>query len=784
MYRRGCLVFLAFFAGVVWPGAAQQVYRDHLDAHWFAGPDGVTNQFWYRADSPGGKTEYVTINAATGARQTASHRDNAGDDSLPVLRAPHPSRASDLDTEVTFENRLARPVQLFWIDPSGGRMAYGRIPAGQKHLQHTFAGHVWLVASGTNTIAVYEAGESPGVAIINGRPPDAPRHGRHETPAKSSRPECSPDGQWEVVLHEHNLWLRDLSGTNETPLTTEGCATNSYARNEQATRAIEMEYDRRDPETPQPEVYWAPDSRHFVAMRQQPGTDRRIYLVESCPADQLQPKLKSYPYLKAGDNVPISKPHLFCVDPKREIPVDDDLFANPWSIDDVRWDAEATNSMRFTFVFNQRGHQALRVLAVDAASGAVQPIIDETNQTFIDYSGNYFCEYLDATGEIIWMSERDGWNHLYLYDAKNGRVKNQITQGPWVVRRVDFVDRTNRQIWFQAGGMVPGQDPYFIQFCRVNFDGTGLTRLTAGNGTHLVQFSPDRKYLVDTWSRVDALPVTELRRGADGSLVSPLETAVVTGKLLMPQPFVAKGRDGQTDIYGAIWFPKDFDARKKYPVIEDIYAGPQDSFTPKSFHLSHAQQRLADDGFIVVQLDGMGTANRSKAFHDVCWKNLRDAGFPDRLLWLRAAAAQYRAMDLSRAGIYGTSAGGQDALRGLLDHGDFYRAGIADSGCYDNRMDKIWWNEQWMGWPVDASYARSSCVVDAHLLTGRLLLMAGELDNNVDPASTMQVVNALVKAGKDFELFIMPGQGHGVLATEYGQHRLKDFFERTLGRPK
>ncbi|HEX4349110.1 MAG TPA: prolyl oligopeptidase family serine peptidase, partial [Verrucomicrobiae bacterium] len=363
-------------------------------------------------------------------------------------------------------------------------------------------------------------------------------------------------------------------------------------------------------------------------------------------------------------------------------------------------------------------------------------------------------------------------------------VKNQITKGEWVLRSVDFVDRTNRQIWFQAGGIVPGQDPYFVHFCRINFDGTGLTVLTGGNGTHSAQFSPDRKYLVDTWSRVDSLPVTELRRCADGKLVCKLETAEVTGKLSMPETFVAKGRDGTTDIYGEIWFPKDFDKGKKYAVIEDIYAGPQDSFTPKNFHTADQQQHVADDGFIVVQMDGMGTANRSKAFHDVCWKNLRDAGFPDRLLWIRAAAKKYPAMDLSRAGIFGTSAGGQDALRGLLDHGDFYQAGVADSGCYDNRMDKIWWNEQWMGWPVDDSYTRSSCVTDAHKLQGKLLLLAGEMDKNVDPASTMQVVNALVKADKNFELFIMPGQGHGVLSTEYGKRRLEDFFERTLGGPK
>jgi dipeptidyl aminopeptidase/acylaminoacyl peptidase len=252
----------------------------------------------------------------------------------------------------------------------------------------------------------------------------------------------------------------------------------------------------------------------------------------------------------------------------------------------------------------------------------------------------------------------------------------------------------------------------------------------------------------------------------------------------MPTPFVAKGRDGVTDIYGVIWLPVDFNPRKKYAVIEDIYAGPQAAFAPTAFQLSSKNQKLANRGYVVVQMDGMGTSDRSKKFHDVCWKNLRDAGFPDRIPWIRAAAKKFPAMDLSRVGIYGTSAGGQDALRALLDHGDFYRAAVADSGCYDNRMDKIWWNEQWLGWPVDDSYVRSSCVVDADKLRGKLLLLAGELDRNVDPASTLQVVNALVKADKDFELFIMPGQGHGVLGTDYGWHRLEEFFARNLGGPR
>jgi dipeptidyl aminopeptidase/acylaminoacyl peptidase len=201
---------------------------------------------------------------------------------------------------------------------------------------------------------------------------------------------------------------------------------------------------------------------------------------------------------------------------------------------------------------------------------------------------------------------------------------------------------------------------------------------------------------------------------------------------------------------------------------------------PKSFQATYGTRALTDRGFIVVQIDGMGTSLRSKKFHDVCWRNLGDSGFPDRILWIKAAAAKFPAMDLSRVGIYGTSAGGQSALRALLAHGDFYRAAVADCGCHDNRVDKIWWNEQWMGWPLGPHYAEQSNVTQAHKLTGKLLLMVGELDTNVDPASTMQVVNALIKADKDFELLVVPGAGHGVLGQPYAQRRMIGFFEKSL----
>ncbi|MBN2137550.1 MAG: S9 family peptidase, partial [Sedimentisphaerales bacterium] len=436
------------------------------------------------------------------------------------------------------------------------------------------------------------------------------------------------------------------------------------------------------------------------------------------------------------------------------------------------------------FLYNQRGHRILRIVSVDAAAGIARPIIDERSETFIDYAGKRFSRYLKEDKEIIWMSERDGWNHLYLYDAQTGEVKNQITKGKWVVRAVDEVDEDKRQIWFRAGGVIPDQDPYYVHFCRVDFDGSNLVVLTQGNGTHRIDFSPDRRFFIDSYSRVDMPGITELRDAADGSLICPLEqadwTELLEASWRPPEPFVAKGRDGKTDIYGIIIRPSNFDPDGKYPVIEQIYAGPQGAFVPKAFGLQIRQHAIAELGFIVVQIDGMGTSQRSKAFHDVCCRNLADAGFPDRIAWIKAAAEKYPCIDTTRVGIYGGSAGGQNALGALLFHGDFYKAAVADCGCHDNRMDKIWWNELWMGWPVGPHYAEQSNVTNARNLTGKLLLTVGELDRNVDPASTMQVVDALIKADKDFDLLIVPGAGHGVGETPYAARRRMDFFVRHL----
>jgi dipeptidyl aminopeptidase/acylaminoacyl peptidase len=576
------------------------------------------------------------------------------------------------------------------------------------------------------------------------------------------------DGKWEAIIQNFNVFLRPTgSNAPATPLSFDGSEGNYYT-----FRTIS----------------WSPDSKKLVAYHTRPGYDRQVHYIESSPTDQLQPKHSSILYRKPGDALDIAYPALFDIATKAEVEIDRALFPNAYDITPPVW---WKDSRAFTFEYNQRGHQVYRVIEVDAQTAKARALISEESKTFIYYNqlgtglsaGRRYRLNINDGKEIIWASERDGWEHLYLYDGVTGNVKNQITKGEWLVRNVDRVDEAKRQIYFYAGGLIPGQDPYFIHYCRINFDGTGLVKFTEADGDHSVRFSPDYKYYIDTWQRVDLPPVAQLRSTEDQKVIMDLEkgdaSALLAAGFRFPEVFVAKGRDGKTDIWGTIVRPTNFDPAKKYPVIEQIYAGPQGSFVPKTFSAVSGTQALAELGFIVVQIDGMGTSNRSKAFHDVCWKNLGDAGFPDRILWHKAAAAKYPYYDITRVGIYGTSAGGQNSMGGVLFHPEFYKVVVTNSGCHDNRMDKIWWNEQWMGWPLGPQYAASSNVDNAAKLVGKALIIIGEMDSNVDPASSLQVVNALVKANRHFDMMFIPGQNHGVGALG-SQHYLQDYFVHNL----
>jgi dipeptidyl-peptidase 4 len=703
--------------------------------------------------------KYWKYRVDSGELEEAS--EGPSESTLPRGRTPRPSRNGGQETNVTFVNDSSGEVELFWLDTTGNRRSYGFLEAGQQRAQPTYAGHVWLVVDqGEEVRGVFEAVAGPSIARVDDDPPPEETRNRRPRRGTARRSNAdSADAKWRAFIRDDNVWLRDRETDETVQLSRDGSEEDPY----------------------QADFHWSPDSKKLVVMQVKQGERRRISLVEAAPRDQLQPRLHELDYAKPGDELPVPRPRLFDIGSAEPVRLDETLFPHPWSSQRVRWWPE---SDAFTFIYNQRGHQVLRVIEVDAESGDVRALIDEQSDTFIDYAHKQFTHFLDEPREILWMSERDGWNHLYRVDARTGEVLNQITTGEWVVRGVERVDEEARQIWFRAGGIHADQDPYHVHFVRVDLDGANQVCLTEGDGTHELEFSPDGKFIVDRYSRVDLPPVTELRRVEDGSLVCELErgdwSRLLETGWQVPERMVAKGRDGETDIHGVIFRPTRFDPEGRYPVIEQIYAGPQGAFVPKRFAAHHRHQSLAELGFIVVQIDGMGTSYRSKAFHDVCAKDLADSGFPDRILWFREAAERVPQMDLGRVGIYGGSAGGQSALRAVLAHGDFYHAAAADCGCHDNRMDKVWWNELWMGWPVGSHYEEQSNVTNAHLLNGKLLLTVGAMDRNVDPASTMQVVEALIRAEKDFELIVFPSGGHGVGESEYGRRRREDFFVRNL----
>ncbi len=634
---------------------------------------------------------------------------------------------------------------------------------------HTF----WYsVYDGEKTIYKEVDADKNTVTLLNENPepprhrgPQGPQHHWMEVLDEKDAVVSSPDNKLHIFQRDNNLWKR--SEDSEQPLTTNGDSAYYYSS-------------------------WgsfSADGRYYATVRIKPAPKRYVYYVESSPKTQLQPILHKQEYAKPGDSLNVRVPVIVEVATGRVIEPSTDLFPKQYQVSVPRWDADGRH---VTFTYNERGHHLYRLLELSAETGEVRTLIEEKNDKYVNYNRLYRHDFRDGK-HILWTSERDGRNHIYLYDREKAQLVRQVTKGEFYVRDIQRVDEKNGVIYFSANGnsglresdrRKTVEDPYLIHYYKVKLNGKGLTCLTPEEGNHKATFSRDMKYLIDTYSTVTTPPVTVLRSGRDGKILKTLETADIskleTTGWKAPEVFVAKGRDGETDIWGIIMRPSNFDPSKRYPVIEYIYSGPGDQYVPKSFKpWIWGMAELAELGFIVVQMDGMTTSFRTRAFEEVCYKNLADAGFPDRKAWIRAAAAKYPYMDIDRVGIYGCSAGGQNALTAVLNHGEFYKAAYAACGCHDNRMDKIWWNEQWMSYPIDSSYVACSNVENAHKLERPLMLVVGELDDNVDPASTMQVVNALEKAGKNFELVVITGASH-TMGEAYGDHKRYDFFVREL----
>lgn len=698
--------------------SSANVYYDNVNARWLD----AKPEFWYVRKTPEGP-RYVIVNAETKKRQP-------------------------LFNHAKFAVKLSA-ASGEKVSPDSIRLDNLRVSGNGDTLRFAFVGNNWEYLPAKNLLS------DKGKVQVNNRPP---RHWMEVDDEKGAAPVVSPDGTKEAFIRNSNVYVRDLKTRSEKQLSIDGTDGNYYSS----------------------WISWSPDSRKVVSCRIRPAEKRYVYYVESSPSDQLQPKLHKQEYAKPGDELRFKVPAIFDTESGDALIPSTELFAQQYDLSYPEW---TSDGKAIIFDYNQRGHKVYRVLEMSAETGEVRPLIEETSDKYVNYP-RYFRELIANDSLIVWMSERDNWNHLYMYDRASGKPVRQITKGEWYVRQVQKVDEKNGKIYFSANGVNTDEDPYNIRYYSINFDGSGMTDLTPSRGFHKAVYSPDMKYLVDVVSSPTDAPVATLRSGVDGSELMHLETTDISRLTAAgwraPEVFAAPGRDGRTMMWGVIQRPSNFDPTKKYPVIEYIYQGPGDQYVPKTFlPYNHWLTPMAELGFIVVMVDGMSTSFRSREFEQVCYKNLKDAGLPDHMAWIRAAAAKYPEMDIENLGIYGCSAGGQESTNALLLYPDFYKAAYSACGCHDNRMDKIWWNELWMGYPVDKSYEECSNVANAHLLRRPLMLVVGELDDNVDPASTMQVVNALVKANKPFELVVIPG-AHHTMGERYGDHKRFDFFVKHL----
>jgi dipeptidyl aminopeptidase/acylaminoacyl peptidase len=596
-------------------------------------------------------------------------------------------------------------------------------------------------------------------------------------------PATSPDAKWTAFVREHDLWLRTTESAFEVQLTHDGVFGHAYATPVPNPRLM-FAQRTPDPVPETPGVFWSPDSRWLVTYRIDARNARTLSMVQHAPPDAIRPAHYTYWYPLPQDTaLPTAELIVFEVGTWRRTAVPmEPIVLQYYGGPTVRW---SEDGRFFHVTVADRAYTRRQVRGVDPGTGAVRVMVDEQGRPYVDTSSGLLLEFLAGGNEVLWGSERDGWMHLYLFDAATGSVKRQVTRGEWVVRSIARVDDAARAVFFTAGGKEPGRDPYLQHLYRINLDGSGLRLLTPEDAEHTTTFSPSGNYFVDTHSRADRPAVSVVRRATDGGVVMELERADISRLVALgwkaPEPFKAVARDGKTDIYGIIWRPTTFDASKTYPVVETIYTGPQGFFVPKAFSAwrNHAQT-IAELGFVVVQVDGLGTAKRSYAFHSWSYKNLGDQGLEDHMAAIKQIAARYPYMDLARVGIYGHSAGGYDATHALLTHPEFYKVGVSSAGNHDHRLDKAWWNTQWMGWPVGPHYEEQSNVTLAKDLQGKLLLAHGDLDDNVPISATLRLADALIKADKDFDLIVVPNANHGVGSHRYFIRRRWDFFVRHL----
>ncbi len=594
----------------------------------------------------------------------------------------------------------------------------------------------------------------------------------------------SPDGKKAVFIRDSNLWVRDVATNQEKQLTTDGMKDYGYATD----NAGWTKSDR-------PVVVWSPDSRKVATFQHDARGTGDMYLITTKVG---HPELQAWKYPLPGDDkifmierviidVETGKMTRMKMppDPHRSSLCDHVVCGGVWA--DVQW---SSDSERLAFVSTSRDHKQENLRVTDFTTGAVRDVLEEKVLTFFE-SGNGAVNwrYLPGSNEVIWFSERENWGHLYLHDLQTGRMKNPITTGEGNVTRILRVDEKNRMIYFLGAGKEKGRDPYFVHFYRIGFDGKNRKLLTPEDGTHDIVLSPSGKYFTDSHSKPNVPPIAVLR-DMDGNLIGTLEKADIS-KLSAtgwkpPTPITVKARDGATDLYGLMYLPGNLDTTKKYPIINHIYPGPQTgSVGGRSFSSARGDsQALAELGFVVVEIDGMGTPWRSKKFHEAYFGDMGDNTLPDQVAGMKELARRFSYIDIDRAGVWGHSGGGYATADAMFRHPDFFKVGISEAGNHDNRVYEDDWGEKWQGLLTKENgkdnYDNQANQNLAKNLRGKLLLAHGTTDTNVPPDNTLLVVNELIKANKDFDLILLPNRGHGFGNEAYMVRRRWDYFVKHL----
>jgi dipeptidyl-peptidase 4 len=694
------------------------------------------DRFWYRNAGPDG-IEFVMYDAARGARQAAF-------DHAKVAAALSAAAGKSYDA-------AHLPFMSFEFSED------------EKEISFKLLGQDWKCDLPANHCAA--EGKQPGNGSIAGVK--------------------SPDGKSTAFIREWNLWVRDTATGKETQLTTDGVKDFGYATD----NAGWIHSDN-------PILLWSPDSKKIATFQQDQRGVGEMYLVETKVG---HPKLEAWKYPLPGDEVvtTIQRVVIDLDGPKvirLQLPPDqhrstlcDDLECRGGEWVDVEWSPDAKH---LAFVSTSRDHKREQLRVADAATGVVRDVLEETATTqFESGQGRVNWHYLPASNEIIWCSERDGWSHLYLYDLA-GKLKNQITSGEWTVTQVLRVDEKNRLIYFLADGREKG-NPYFSHLYRIGFDGKNLSPLAPEDGNHEIVMSPSGRFFVDTYSKPD-VPAVTVVRDESGKLVSTVEREDVSRLMASgwkpPVPIVVKARDGVTDLYGLMFEPTTLDHNRKYPIVNNIYPGPQGgSVGGWSFSAARGDcQALAELGFVVVQIEGMGNPLRSKKFHDFYYGDMGDNTLSDQVAGMKELAAKYPWIDIDRAGIWGHSGGGYATADAMFRYPDFFKVGISESGNHDNREYEDDWGERYQGLLVKkadgtSNYDDQANQTLARNLKGHLLLAHGTMDDNVPPYNTLLVVDALIKANKDFDLLLLPNQHHGYGAESYYMTRRRwDYFVRYL----